>query len=489
VEKNRGRVQRMQNGEPVLSHAIDATTTNGNIPATPQFLSPSAQSNPFRRAISLEDQIRDFQRQYDKLYAEVQTLQKVLNVKQTSLERITVHLENEKDISERTLREIAQLDEHLSELYNRNNELVLEKKEVGIDRILPEDRLDREIQLENEIELADQDITSLQKRIKDIKLDIKKHDKTIESMSAKVQNLKRFDKDYELECDNSRLAIKINELNDEVVLLQQFTRKKTEQIELLNTQIENFKYLEREQKELLSSIEFKEAQQEAVKMELDIAQREANRKEKTIQELGAQSKDQRQFKHLEQDKRSLYMAIKKERKKQDELEKTVKWQGGEIEKLHIRLGNMNYALQNCSLINWDEIIKESQRTTDSGVEITVEKKNDGMTVSHGEFKKIGAKADIMRKKIQEMEKVVGQRDSEIETLEYRTSILEKANATTARQHNRTLQQLRTQLHDANLELAAVQLNHEEKLERLESQADRLKAQSQLVFGSPLRAGQ
>lgn len=301
-------------------------------------------------------------------------------------------------------------------------------------------------------------------------------------MTSKLTNLHVEDKVYDLECEASGLTIKINELNDEVVLLQQLTRKKTQQIEDLNNQIETLKHLESEQRELLSMIELKDAEYTAVKMELDIAKREADRKEKTIEELKEQSKDVRNFKNLEQDKRCLYSAIKKQKKKQDELERSTKFHSGEIDKLHQRLFTINRSLETNSGINWEEVIKEAERIPNSGIDSKSEIKK-GDIIPHNTFRLIAQKSESTRKRIQEMEELVKKRDVEIETLEYRASILEKSNATAYRQQQRELQELRTQLQALNINIATLQLNHEEKRERLELQGNRLRDQSQLVFGS------
>mmetsp|Transcript_913 Transcript_913/g.1437 ORF Transcript_913/g.1437 Transcript_913/m.1437 type:complete len:530 (+) Transcript_913:244-1833(+) len=413
----------------------------------------------FEKAMQLENELRTAQKNYDKIVAEVTALSKVLRVKEATEAKMQIHLEDERLQVRRTESSLRKTQQELEKLEDEYKNC-LSRETTSLQNIVqelkyipPEDQLDILIKLENRDERGAKKIESTKRLLRELKTESAAKDKHIENISKELNAAERYSKDYEMQCENTRLKKEIHDLNDELVMLQQFTRTKTTQLEELNNTLNSFASLEISHERLKKKILLYNAEIEGHQFELDVVKREMTRNLDSIHELKQRKPlDRAELRQLENQKRRQYALLKKNKTKLGQLEKSTSFHQKELSDLYGRLSKLNTAL---STLEDFESLEQSEM-------IPIE-----------QFITVCKATEKERQREIALNKEIDELDVEIERLEYKTAILDKSKASSAKKKSQKIISLNKDIASIKGEIEDIDENHDVTMAELQNQLEEL----------------
>jgi chromosome segregation ATPase len=325
----------------------NASTASISSPSSPRVRETKASAmkeslaksqDSFVKYVKLETEYQNLHRALDHANNEKLVQEKTIKAKEGELLKLSLDFESArtkidklqdsirlKDMENSNLTQEKKTLEELSAL----NQLSIKRQKDTETRtrkyvsVLPEDSLDRIIQLENELKIKDTTIGSLQNEIKTLRLLGGKKEKALEKVEKNLKDteykadryvsilicLNFINRIYDLECRNSELIVQLEKANKEIKTLQEITKLKTKAVEALNEQVDKLKVTEEEYKDFQKKTSQLYKESEKTKKEIYMAQRSIESKDKEIFKL-AQEKDTVPIKSLEGDKRYLQVIYK-----------------------------------------------------------------------------------------------------------------------------------------------------------------------------------
>mmetsp|Transcript_2669 Transcript_2669/g.10265 ORF Transcript_2669/g.10265 Transcript_2669/m.10265 type:complete len:548 (-) Transcript_2669:111-1754(-) len=345
--------------------AANAESPRGSNTDAAMALSSNTDAELLQKTERLAQELEQLQDLTEQLREERASLEESIKQKDDALIATTVELETESDTLSNARRELRE---------KRNETLILQRKNLTMDEMsalnkltaerqnmkesrertnaapLDDDSMQKIIDLTSEKRLRMQHIEDLKHEIETLHEIVEKKVNAVESLDKQIKEYQwKEDRAYELECSNNELIYQVENLEKEIKTLDQITRMKTQTIEKLNHQADQWKELEEDHRATQKVFDFKQSELDMLNEELKTVQRENSEKEEEIERI-LNSRDLVPIRTLESDKVFLRTEVKKKQDQKSTLEKTIKWQEKQIQMLQGRLQNLNHALKETKLL-------------------------------------------------------------------------------------------------------------------------------------------
>lgn len=193
---------KQQNNKPVKKEKTEVVKKKLTSPSKLKELHDD--KDVFSTLVKTEEELKRVHKMYEDAMTEKATLEKIVKHKDAELQRTTVEYETALNTIEKLKSLARKQDSEIQKLLKENKSLrevslvaglTNRKKESETDRsrinrtVLPEESLDRIIELENLVKIRDTTIASLESEIKTLKQTIEKKDKAIEKMDEKFKSM------------------------------------------------------------------------------------------------------------------------------------------------------------------------------------------------------------------------------------------------------------------------------------------------------------
>ncbi|KAL9648270.1 hypothetical protein ABK040_013889 [Willaertia magna] len=470
---------------------------------TPRKAVPFSLQSPsqelYTRYVRLEQDFKDIQKAFDLISNEKLVLERVVKQKEIAIEKTQLDYELMCEQADKLKEKIRSLETDVKTLQSEKKVLEenapiaylsTQRQKSGDGRnrnnyVLPEDSLDRIIQLENEIKLKEAKISALESEVHTLKIMVDKKDKAIEGLEKQVRNMEtKHDKSYELECKNAELQMKIEKANKELKTIQEVTRMKTRSLEELNSQVESLRAVAEEYEDYKKKVGQVMKENEKLKQEIRIAERATQKKDKEINKLVV-DKDIVPLKSLEGDKRFLHSEVKKLQEQKAVMERTIQFQDKKMESLRQKLESFTSALKESKI---DRLLRESKRNP----EVIEEKLQQlGVTEQREEVEEVYPAVlvdllvrdmDELRRIANERDTVIVEKDTVIESLERKLEIMEKSKVTDQKKNKKVVSELQEQLSQLKESLTNTEMQYKLQENKLKKEKYAAKKTLQKIQG-------